>query len=474
MLGPQIGMGPIWLQGGRFKKCDELTIDSCDTTITDGCCVVIPCALCLVWRVYGEDDRFGKAAFDPAFNKYHGTVAGAEFFAYWQKNESGICELKVEFDGIEVATLTCDDVSCRSPEGSVETSLDYVDGTLEWTVQTKRPINYIKTDDGCTDFFCGTCECTCEELCVTIKATTSDPAEVFFLEGKDVIPLISYTCDGPEWLGSVETTLGALTESIEVYVYLYRDSYTGECWMTGEARGQELTPRRILYCAGFEERFELYDGSIVTIRCKECDCNDRPCEFCCLPMDFSQPEYPGGVLTGIPYSISGCDIDEYHSEGSFVTSPGNLPCTDNAIYYGPTWSTPSQTMYVDGVAADGSCATTPCFNTFRLLLECTDRFLEPGDDDGCDRLWLWVGSANPQVGDIGEEPPDAGGFGGIVSWVRYRAESCTCDDVGGVAAAWSFDITIDCSENPFGSEYGPCAGVRLSCCEYTCSGTVTI
>jgi hypothetical protein len=444
---------------------------------------VVPCILCLEWLPDGdpvEDTIYGQAEYDPATGRWEGTFNGIPntFTAYWAR-EGDVCKFFVLIDDVEVATFFCeeldfyvDGVTCRNPDEEVATIIDEISGVLRWRHFEDFPLQYITTDDGCTDFFCGNCECTCYTLCVTIRAWIND-VSAFFLEGEGEIPLVSYDqlCDPPVWQGTVDTIAGALEEAMDVYVYLYRDPYTGDCYLTGEARGQELTPTKVYDCAQIGVTFTLEDTSVVIVACKRCECTPPLCEFCCLPLDFSNPNYPGGVIAGIPYSMTCGDTT---ISGSFANSDTE-PCVEEILMYGPEWTVPSPVgIHEEGITPDYRCPTTPCDNEFTLLLECTSRFSGEGDDVGCDRLWLWVGSRYPLVGDIGEEPPSAGGFARMSSWLRIGPTSCACDPDSGVAAIFNFGITIDCSVYPTGLPGGPCEGVRLGCCEYSCDGVVTI
>jgi hypothetical protein len=459
MLGPQIGMGPMWLQGGKFKKCDELHVEPCDVDPTDQCCAVIPCTLCLIWEPEYGDDKGAKARFNT--NAWRGTIAGAEFVAYWQRNyETNECEFIVTLDGAIISTSTCNyGVGCRDPGGSTETTIHGHDGTLTWEVYEKRPLPYNK--DNCTDFFCGTCECTCRKLCVTVRAVINEYS-VQRLEGSGIASDTSgYDCAGPTWNGTVIATIGPLSESVEVEFYLYRDEYTGNCWMGGAARGEYLTPQEVFDCASLQMTFTLSDDTTVHIACYECECNTSVCEFCCLPLDFSQPTFPAGFYANIPFSL---DCGETSISGELATS-NNLPCTNHVLYYGPVWSSPTQTSYVED--ANGNCIPTPCTHSFTLVLECKASEFATG----CEELVLWIGSNGfPLEGDDGTEP---GSFGGFNSWIKISPTACSCDDVQGVAAIFNFNITIDCSGFPLG-QYGACAGKPLNCCEYSCSGVFAI
>ena len=465
MLGPQKGMGPVWLQNNGLKKCDEFHIPPCDESV-EQCCAVVPCTLCLKWEVYGEDDKGGIARYNAGH--WTGAIAGAQFDAYWQRNYgTNKCEFVVTLDGAVILTTICGgaySASCRDPSGSVDTVIGGDHGKLTWEVLEKRPLQYNK--ENCTDFFCGTCECTCRKLCVAVRIKLNDYT-VFYLDGSDVIgtpgTLVS-DCDAPKWAGSVLATLGSLSESVAVEFYLYRDAYTGDCWIGGSARGEDLIPQKVYDCTSLIMTFELSDGSTINIKCYECECNNPVCEFCCLPLDYSDPNYPAGFYADIPFSFSGCDHD---ISDTFATA-SNLPCTRNVVYYGPTWSLPSQTMYTDTVAADGSCGTTPCTQTFGLMLQCT----ASESETGCDQIVLWIGSLYKLVGDDGTKPP--GALEGLDSWIKISPTSCSCDDVQGVAAIFEFDIEIDCSDKTFGNPYGPCFDKLIGCCEYSCSGVLAI
>lgn len=466
MQGPQTGMGPVWLQGGRFKKCDQLHTEPCDITATDQCCAVIPCSLCLRWEVYGEPDVGGIAAYDRDFNKWRGGFGTTQFEAYWQRNyQTNECEFIVELNGVVVAVRTCADLSCRNPGGNQSLTINYDHGILYWEVYERRTLPRSVGYDGCPTFFCGTCECTCKTLCVTIRAAIY--GSTFTLDGQAFVRGTA-ECDAPVWSGSVDVALGGLRESIYVEFIMYRDDQTGDCLLGGSARGEHLIPQRMQAC-DVGATFELSDGTVIIAKCFACTCASTNCEFCCLPMDFSNPLYPAGVYKPIPFSFR-CGAKSI--DGSFATSPSNLPCTEQVTYYGPTFTTPSQTMYVEGIDAQGHCATTPCTNLFGLLLECTNRFAVPGEDSGCDRLFLWVGSTRPLVGDDGSRP--TGSLPDINSWVRVRPTACTCDEVGGVSGIFSFAITVDCSGLALGSPYGPCYDKILSCCDFTCSGTLAL
>lgn len=216
----------------------------------------------------------------------------------------------------------------------------------------------------------------------------------------------------------------------------------------------------------------MYDGMQVVVACRICACDvNPPCDWCCLPIDYTNPLYPLGVMKDIPFSLVGCQ----NYNGTFRVNPANVPCQEELIYddintfNSPFLQTPSQALYTE---LAGVCSTTPCSTPFFYKLECTSRYLQPGDDSSCDRLWLWIGTrAITQVGDTGETP---GGYDyGAASWTRVRATSCMCDSVDGVIASFDASFTADCYGATIGT-VGSCAGHALDCCEVSCSATLTI
>lgn len=450
-------MGPMFWKpdkSSKLKKCSEFRSDSCDLTETDGCCAVIPCTYCLTWEPYGAEIEYGTADF--VTDSWVGSIAGAAFRAYWERGyESGECEFVVTIDGEEVYRNDCyGGQSCRdSSDSADDVTIGYDTGLLTWTKKEPRPLEYIDDPDapGCKTWACGECECSCDCLCVTLP--TGEKGEICD---------VSYPCDMPIWQG----TIGAY----ELSIALGRDAY-GNCIITptvnGDTRDAVLAPG----CGSLDVTFTLYDGSSVRVRCKECACDiNPPCEWCCLPIDYSFPSYPLGVMADIPFSLTGCKS----YDGIFRADPGNKPCSEELVYddiarfNSPFLQTDPVTGYSE---SGGSCLQTPCSIPFVYKLECTARYAEPGDDNACDRLWLWIGTlGGTQVGDTGEEP--GGHYYGPASWTRVRASSCMCDD-SGVIASFDAGFTNDCSYAAVGT-IGACAGQALNCCQISCAATLTI
>jgi hypothetical protein len=469
MLGPNKGMGPVWLQNDGLKRCSEFHVDVCDPQLADLCCAVLPCTYCLKWEVYGMPDEIGIATFDKDRAYWKGTIFGHTFIAYWE-NRYGVCYFVVLLDEKQIKATSCNEgVTCRDSSGFVMKTIDYEYGKLSWTRQETQKLPYVQTDDGCMDFFCGTCECAPKELCAILHIKSGSAVLLGEKEiGMD--PYIDPKCDGPEWRGSVPVTFNVLKKDIDVYVYLYRDPYTGACILSGVVNKLTLPPKIVTNCKQLDVTYTLYDGSIVRIKSKDCGCQSTEyCQYCCLPMDFSNPTYPGGVIKDIPFSYTGCGGG---GSGFFRAQPGDEPCSTEVVF-ATTFTTGGSmtgTRYQFDFPSGYNCPTTPCSNSLKLFLECTARYDKPGGNTQCSRLWLWVGSLLKQVGDVGESP-DGGASG--YSWKRVQASTCTCDPVGGVAASIPFDITIDCTAAIIGVN-GACAGKPIDCCQVSCGGTLFI
>jgi hypothetical protein len=173
----------------------------------------------------------------------------------------GECEYIVTLDGEEVYRATCyEGASCRDPAGDVAVSTAYLEGTLRWSKHEPRELQLIDDPDtGCRDFFCGTCRCTCDCLCVTITEPDGN-----IIQGE--LCTASYPCDPPVWEG----TLGYYDLSIA----LGRDEYTAECIISLTANGEEPDPVFVTGCADMSASVTLYDGTVISVVCKQCSCDE--------------------------------------------------------------------------------------------------------------------------------------------------------------------------------------------------------
>lgn len=249
----------------KLKKCSEFRASPCDPTETDLCCEVIPCSYCLRFEV-GYDVYEGDAPFST--NGWLGTVAGANFFAFWERNYyTNECEFVVTLDDEEVYRKSCyEGQSCRDSSDSVAATIGYDEGTLSWTKVLKRPLAHIIDPyTGCETWFCGDCECTCEALCVDVREVLfSGDTEYAVDTYSGELPDISTDeCGPPIWEG----TVGSFTISLT----LSRDEY-GNCILTPTVNYVELDSVLVDGCEDLTATFELEDGSSFTVRCKRCSC----------------------------------------------------------------------------------------------------------------------------------------------------------------------------------------------------------
>jgi hypothetical protein len=268
-VGAMIGMGPVTYQGPGISKCDEKIIDACNTPTR--CCAVVACTYCLEWREYGEDPQYGTATTDDSGN-LSGEIAGFLFEAIWQRNEyTNDCELGLWIDGETVGVLPlcgvldgCNDVSSeltyqvRDSYGNATR-----EGTLSWQKKTLKPLPYRKDENGCTQKFCGNCDCTCKALCVDVREVVySDFIDTY----RGVLPDTSGNCEAPVWAG----TIGKFTISLA----LSRDEYDN-CVVIATANGEQATVI-VDACDSLSGTVELYDGSSFTFRCNDClNCEDE-------------------------------------------------------------------------------------------------------------------------------------------------------------------------------------------------------
>jgi hypothetical protein len=302
-----------------LKPCAEFTVETCDNAPADSCCGVIPCKLCLEWETYDDGIAYGSAEFGGS--SWTGTVGGHSFVSYWERNyETDECEYIVTLDDEEVYRANCyEGASCRNPSGEVAVSTAYLQGTLRWSKFDPRELALIvDPDTGCRDFFCGDCRCTCECLCVTIVEPDGN-----VIRGE--LCTASYPCDAPVWEG----TLGYYDLSIA----LGRDEYTAECVISLTANGEEPEPVFVTGCSDMSASVTLYDGTVISVACKQCACEESICAGCCPEGIPSTLYVSGGLLGGTTLALGcvdkdtglGCDVGPCDDatlktwNGSFVT-----------------------------------------------------------------------------------------------------------------------------------------------------------
>jgi hypothetical protein len=191
----------------------------------------------------------------------------------------------------------------------------------------------------------------------------------------------------------------------------------------------------------------------------ECGCGCGGCTIgCCWPITMSNPLYPDGALDTIPFDLTGCSAT---LSGTFrPATPGTLDsgiCGPCGSYWGDFAGFVVGVLKIDtGVA----CMDTPCTVTVCLALEC----VIPDDDSlgleqCCSNIRLWIGTSEPMVGSIGEEPPLEIQVGGCGHWKKIAPSTCTCDEVTGLSALFDISIALDLASYTS----GPCAGQPTGC-----------
>jgi hypothetical protein len=278
-------MAPSWWKhpDNKLKGCQEFLTEACDIVPHDGCCSATPCSLCLEWETYTGID-YGSADFGAS--TWSGTVGGIDFTSYWERNSYDECEYVVTFGGYEVYRATCyEGASCRNPAGEVSATVGTETGTLRWSVYEPRELELIDNPEtGCRDFFCGSCRCSCDCFCVTITS-------VGIVVGTGQICDVSYPCDAPVWEGTVG--------DYDLSFALGRDDETGECIITATVNGEEQQPVFVTGCADMSASVTLYDGTVISVVCRQCSCNEPvvyPCE-CRRDGDSWEADITAGATT---------------------------------------------------------------------------------------------------------------------------------------------------------------------------------
>jgi hypothetical protein len=298
-------MPPRYLRKGttKLKPCSEFKVEACDIAPADQCCGALPCTLCLELEVYGEPTTYGTATFGGS--SWTGTVGGLAFVSYWERDAYGECEYIVTLDGEEVYRATCyEGASCRDPGGSVGVLIGYDEGTLTWTKHEPRPLAVTTDPDtGCNDFFCGTCRCSCDCLCVTI---TEPDGTVMLGE----ICSTSYPCDAPVWEGSIGY--------YDLSAALGRDDYTGECTISLTASGEDADPVFASGCGNMSASVTLYDGTVISVRCKQCSCEETDTTTCC----DGRPCAGSGEPNAMPSTLT-VEVSATYNTPPVVSPPGS-------------------------------------------------------------------------------------------------------------------------------------------------------
>ena len=187
---------------------------------------------------------------------------------------------------------------------------------------------------------------------------------------------------------------------------------------------------------------------------------------CCLPVDYSNPLYPDGVLENIPFQIvsPGCaQINGYSNEfvpldPTSVYVGGCGPCSG---YFPIAVGVLPGVKYID---IGGMCMPTPCSIDFCLILTCLagDESIPGQIDECCSRIRLWIGSSVQQKEDDGSRPNIDFTAVSCISWKKVSAIQCVCNPE--LSARFPLSLNFDCAKYSAGA----CAG-KVTCCELTCN-----
>lgn len=248
-----------------LNKCDESGREHCSDHVD--CCAVTACTYCFELEIYGEEVQ--KVSSNRTDNHWTGTVGNVSFDMYWDRDyDTDECVLIVEANGEEVYRKSCyEGQSCRDSSDEAAITVDYEDAVLRWIKHESRPLPHrIDPDTGCKVWFCGECECSCRELCVTV----TDP------EGsttKGELNDASYgDCEGPVWTGIVG--------EYELELALGWDIYD-QCVLLVKVDGVEQDAVAVTGCKDLSATIELYDGTTITVACKICSCENNGPLPCC-------------------------------------------------------------------------------------------------------------------------------------------------------------------------------------------------
>lgn len=441
-------MGPeFWKQDKetRLKKCSEHSLTCNEQDVIEGCCAVVACRYCVRWEPY--EGSVVSDITDIGDGVWSATPGGIVFTMEWLRDDyTGDCELVVTFDGEEVYRSDCySGVSCRDSSDSVEVDTGYLVGTLTWSKDLKRPLPRVRDEyTNCIRNVCPDCECTCECLCVSISQGYG--CDTILGEICDT----AYDCDLPVWAGIVG--------GYDIEVSL-NDDCTLSATVDGYPYDVVLAPYTSV-CDGIDATITLGDGVVITIQCRDCQCEvaDDCVVGCCWPTVVTEL-YPCGYPVPVPFEISapGCDLDGYTGE---FTPAGSASGECGLCAASPP-------MYIGTTIGERKapnvffCMSTPCSVDVVLRLVCED-----GSGTCCGGFRLWVGTSERFVGWDGTTPA---GSDPSLYWMKFAPSSCACDPL-----AMIFDVTFvsDCPETWVG---GTCDGKPKDCCDPTCGGfTLTI
>jgi hypothetical protein len=338
--------------GAIFREVLDALCNSDGGTDGDGytstshlhCCKTAVCRLCLLHECY-ETDHSSFALWSDAEGAYTGTINGSTFRGYWAVRTN--CYFFVEIDGVIVGVWpqcpaygeTGQD--CKDLEGTIE---DVVTGTYDdecsgtftfWTYKPQRLRRRNPEYDGCSEYYCGTVDCTCRQLCVTIARNSQGAIwDDCLVQG-----IMDWDGEGPcdlgwalaRWSGSFQCSDD--TYDITATLTHQENQYTGEseCLLTINATeygGGEYECSEVITDAhsGLFVTCEIdlgdYTTLAITLQCLICGtCQTPPGQLECC--DFASigkncPDNSTVLLCGgsVDVLIAGDACAEWQGSGS--------------------------------------------------------------------------------------------------------------------------------------------------------------
>jgi hypothetical protein len=365
-----VGMNNVRFQRPlqRLRRCNETVVDACEpdrvapadkTLPTAGCCAIIPCEICVELDLLGTIYN-AIATWDG--DQWTAVINGIDVAFYW--DQPADCSFFVYFDGVEVyeapRCLTPEEeaagvivpTDCRSPSGSVTVTVGADSGTLSWFVVFDRTLARLeKNTERCADYWCGNCDCICEEMCATITAAGGDYGGV---SCRTILTLNAFDdCDDftPTWSGTVDCLIGKFDIVISIVRATVAETgiAVGDCKLLyevydydefGDPNTEKIptaivdTSTKVLTCSTMAYEISL-QGYTITGSCLRCDeCVDPPID--CGECTFIVRNVP---TDGLVWTlVTGCSGVYCTCGGATTTQtvlPNKTPDFDGELYYCP-------------------------------------------------------------------------------------------------------------------------------------------